>query len=402
MAILVFCVCGKRFDARDEYAGRQGLCPACKRIFDIPIPGEPTRSSNELEPVAATAAQSVVSIPPAESHTSVQEVPGTDSVAVGETRRPFWRDPIIVIGATVPSLILFGFGVYLYRDYSAKQFLREVYEAKKTADSQAASETSRRRAFASYESILSNIKNRNSTDPMLKKYEHATGIARDKLYPLVKAELDEEELQRRAQKEAEKVAAEVTAEADRLGQFTANYSGGAWVINKLGKSDILRGLEIAVLKRYVDAGAIADVLKEARSRAAFSPSFYRSSTADKHSADESAERLLLLAPKHPVDLREVYKICRTAAYGSRNFDGVIGDALWPRVVAKLQVRKANTSIEARYKLEGIKGGQYYLYAMHSTSHALVEWMSPITVDKSGDVSFDFFNGSADLIMNKDE
>ena len=44
MPIEVVCECGKKFQARDEYAGRRGLCPACKRIFEVPVPVD-------LEPV---------------------------------------------------------------------------------------------------------------------------------------------------------------------------------------------------------------------------------------------------------------------------------------------------------------------------------------------------------------
>jgi hypothetical protein len=36
MAIELVCECGKVFRAKDEYAGRRGICPACKAEFVIP------------------------------------------------------------------------------------------------------------------------------------------------------------------------------------------------------------------------------------------------------------------------------------------------------------------------------------------------------------------------------
>ena len=50
MPIEVVCDCGKRFQARDEYAGRRGLCPACKRQFDIPIPVDLFPASSIVSP----------------------------------------------------------------------------------------------------------------------------------------------------------------------------------------------------------------------------------------------------------------------------------------------------------------------------------------------------------------
>ena len=41
MAIEVTCECGKLFRAKDEYAGRRGICPACRREFVIEVPIDP-------------------------------------------------------------------------------------------------------------------------------------------------------------------------------------------------------------------------------------------------------------------------------------------------------------------------------------------------------------------------
>ena len=36
MAIVVGCRCGRKFQTKDEYAGRQAKCPACGEVLDIP------------------------------------------------------------------------------------------------------------------------------------------------------------------------------------------------------------------------------------------------------------------------------------------------------------------------------------------------------------------------------
>src|SRR5262249_42783992 len=83
MAIDLTCSCGKRLQVSDEYAGRQGQCPACGRVLDIPAPHAdwpgmavsllPSRTESvtpELgptsipEPVATDFAETPLPIPP--------------------------------------------------------------------------------------------------------------------------------------------------------------------------------------------------------------------------------------------------------------------------------------------------------------------------------------------------
>jgi hypothetical protein len=52
MAIRFTCECGKEFRAKDEYAGRRAICPACQRQFVIQHPAV------RQEEVAAIPAES--------------------------------------------------------------------------------------------------------------------------------------------------------------------------------------------------------------------------------------------------------------------------------------------------------------------------------------------------------
>src|SRR5262245_52510700 len=38
MTIRTSCECGKAFELRDDFAGKGVRCPACGRIFEVPIP----------------------------------------------------------------------------------------------------------------------------------------------------------------------------------------------------------------------------------------------------------------------------------------------------------------------------------------------------------------------------
>jgi hypothetical protein len=74
MPITVTCECGRVFHTREEYAGRRGLCPDCKRQFDIPIPFErvpvtsivaPQYSEPDLPPIVLPPfVYKMVQVPP--------------------------------------------------------------------------------------------------------------------------------------------------------------------------------------------------------------------------------------------------------------------------------------------------------------------------------------------------
>ena len=90
MAIKISCQCGAKIRAKDEYAGRKAVCPSCKRELMIEAAVDPLRSNEAI----------LSNEPP-------------PSPALLETKRRWWRDPIIVTGATLPALILLGFIGYL-------------------------------------------------------------------------------------------------------------------------------------------------------------------------------------------------------------------------------------------------------------------------------------------------
>ena len=86
MAIAITCECGKRIRAKDEHAGRRGICPSCRRELVIKTPAIAEAAiADALAPLPETL----------------------------KTKPRWWRDPIIVTGATIPTLILLGFIGYV-------------------------------------------------------------------------------------------------------------------------------------------------------------------------------------------------------------------------------------------------------------------------------------------------
>ena len=79
-----------------ENAGRRAICPACRREFIFPSQSVP---GTERSPTV---------VPPPQ--TEGEEVTPANTT---ELARPFWRDPIVVVGAAVPTLILAVFFGYL-------------------------------------------------------------------------------------------------------------------------------------------------------------------------------------------------------------------------------------------------------------------------------------------------
>lgn len=124
-----------------------------------------------------------------------------------EKPRPFWKDPIVVVGAAVPTAILLGFFAYLYLQHSARVFRDRVHSLKAQADHLDRS-SQYRSAFVKYEQLLRMSRDWRGGDRELRDDFVATKQSRDRLYPAVKRDLEREESERRAKQEADRLAAQ--------------------------------------------------------------------------------------------------------------------------------------------------------------------------------------------------
>jgi hypothetical protein len=116
--IEITCECGKLFRAKDEYAGRRAVCPACKRefIIQVPIASKP-QARTEARPVVPAGFELVE---------PEQEEPPP-------VTRPWWRDPIIVYGGGIPLLALVVFFGYIVSPYVRTQAKRAWTRKPETA-----------------------------------------------------------------------------------------------------------------------------------------------------------------------------------------------------------------------------------------------------------------------------
>jgi hypothetical protein len=109
MTIMLDCSCGRKLVVDDEHAGRQGHCPACGRIVDIPDPNQPHQS---LEPLAREGVTPGPPQAPAEVWPEDREVWGPTPLWLPAAEdRPItkrrWRPGRVVLGVVALAVIVF-------------------------------------------------------------------------------------------------------------------------------------------------------------------------------------------------------------------------------------------------------------------------------------------------------
>jgi len=389
MSILVECTCGKQVMAKDEYAGRRYKCQTCGMILTIP--------------------QRSVFIP---NESLVQPVETAATETNSETdKRPFWKDPVVVVGAALPTVILLVFLGYLYRERNEKIFQERILAWKVKADDFVAKDQTVQ-AFDAYAIIVTAAEKHPTSDSQTLAIFEIARRAKSKLEPLALAEKQAakaalEEMQRIAKAKAEK-------EADllRLSKLTTRISGDAWVVNGRDEPRARPGLEIILLKTWLLRSEIDDILKKAVFLAAFNRGFNESVVRNDSSISEDRAREILeqsrtvesqakqlssFNPTDTVDTKELYKLIRLTALGNKR-DKILKDDLWPEVIKRCIVAKVNTNFKGHYTIPDVKGGEYYLYSMHFNDVSIIEWMFEVRLDKN-EITCDVYNEKASLIIN---
>jgi hypothetical protein len=112
MAINFSCAsCGKRLKAPDQLAGRRSKCTRCGVNIEVPVETAWEVDDSPEPPSVPSALLRVV----ADQELGADELfRGKPLKALkGDKTRPFWKDPIMVIGTAVPATILLAFFLYL-------------------------------------------------------------------------------------------------------------------------------------------------------------------------------------------------------------------------------------------------------------------------------------------------
>ena len=210
-----------------------------------------------------------------------------------------------------------------------------------------------------------------SSDEKVVEVARQAKVERDKLLPQVKAQIDREEAEQKRKEEVARqlvaLKAQQAAEAKarmeaeqqrkakeaRLAQFTVNLKGGAWVIKGGGQSDILRGLNIYIIKRDVLKADLNEVLAEIQKDPDFSK------------MGDYIRDLPSKPDDNAVSVEQLYKAIRFADLSESNNIKMIKfqyDTVWPRIVKKALVAEAITNIDGKYEVKDLRGGHYLLYA----------------------------------------
>jgi hypothetical protein len=106
--------------------------------------------------------------------------------------RPFWKDPIVVVGAAVPTAILAVFFVYLYFEHTTKEFHRHIYELKLDVDNLVKSGQSLA-ALAKCDEVLIVIGDTTKNDDKMRGYADVVRKTKDRLSVTVVKEIAREE-----------------------------------------------------------------------------------------------------------------------------------------------------------------------------------------------------------------
>jgi hypothetical protein len=387
--IVVTCDCGETVGVSDDLVGTVIRCPACHQPVSVSV----------FVPSLVIAGK-----PPP------------------DPKRPFWKDPIVVVGSAIPALILAVFFGYLSHERSEEEFRGRINAWKAKADRLALGGQTRA-AYDAYKVVVDGNDRHPTGDPQLLNAAALSRSAMLKLEPLVAALVSAEQesdrvLRWRAVRSAELAVrrAERALDLANLSRLKADVTGTAWVEYKSGSHTVVRGTPVYLLRTELPLDLVAGELRTAKNQAEFAGGFIRGSSPLSGGKEREATEaqiklyesfasriteLLDAPPAELVDLKKVHELIRLTAFGTARAK-IVGDELWPKVVAKAFTGKAETSIEGRYSLGPVPGGEYYVYALYQTEWGVIEWMFPLRVEKDGPVVCDLHNNKAFLIVNEKE
>lgn len=393
----VTCRCGKLLRAKDEAAGKSAKCPKCGESIEIPIPPRVSNQANRMDLGIDLAAQ-LPAEPPS---------------------RPFWKDPVFIVGATVPAVVLLAFFVYLAIQRTGRVHREQIIAINTNANSDRLAGKIKA-AYDKYGQAISLFKPKDLTDETVRAAIEEAKAHRLKLEPIVTAQLEREQKEReRLQAEAKEKAEEAERvqaafardkeEAERYAKVSADVTGGAWIVNKLGKSDIIRGLNVYLINLKMPRDELSRPIEAFE----FITREQAKKTQDSHSAaftrlaDHFAE-MGRQPSTDKIDMAYFYTLARQAAIGDEStrsnngkFRAITQDDLWTVLVPKVSAAKAISNIDGKYQFENVPGGRYFIYSLYATEHALVEWVVPLEVATTSPIAKDLFNDNAVLILNKD-
>lgn len=178
MHLTVCCpYCGRTGSLPDGYNHSSVKCPGCHNRFTI------AESSNPQSGEPLSGRPGVVFAPPVESR---GVPPETERQPAAGSRRPFWKDPVVFIGASIPTIILMTFFGYLHFQWSKEHLRQEIIRVKEQGDKYLAKRQNDH-AFERYDSLLRWVGNSDPGDGQSRSALEIVRRTRDRLLPEVAA-----------------------------------------------------------------------------------------------------------------------------------------------------------------------------------------------------------------------
>ncbi len=213
----------------------------------------------------------------------------------------------------------------------------------------------------------------------------------------------------------------------------ANISGGAWLTRKSATSEIIRGLDVYVLRAQVEKKVLSKPLASIEKRALYYSDLWRKDEGrqiyghatevqlaevirNANSVANAARGFQQLSHDTPVELKQVYALVTAIdsfrerserwIVGSPELERLvrvkdaIGTDLMPTVMESgALVAQAKTGIDGKYTVSSLPESDYCLYALYKTDLFLVEWLVKTSARGAGGPEQDLSNDNASIIIN---
>jgi hypothetical protein len=245
--------------------------------------------------------------------------------------------------------------------------------------------------------------------------------------------------ERRAREEARRAAeAARQAEQARRASIRGSIEGTMWLTRGDGRSDIQRGIDVVLMRDELPSTSADGIrrclllqidsaleLADRVDQMADFAKLKRKGRSDAATADLSSANTVyhmvasaslygrdLLSDRHShmVGITTRFE-CNRRMFASLKFTPLLGygtfdqahkvtldDASWPQIVKKQLVSATSTDANGRFAFDGIPAGSYLVFARVMTSAALVDWVVPVEIDRTGMVKLDLSNRNAATIF----
>ncbi len=278
---------------------------------------------------------------------------------------PWYKDRTLQIGLTIPAVILtLFFGYLAWQHHQTLQ--RERVVALKTEADTLARSGKITEAYQTYRALIA--LGTQQRDPETLQNVDAANRAISTLKPAIeeaeKKQQEErrlaeaakiEEMNRKEMTRKEKEEQELKrVRLEKMALIKGEIKGGAWITKKVGNSDIVRGMEVALIKKEIKRSLIDRWLVR-----------FKDVKGERNMIYISISGILEAKPDDDIDVKPLLQDARSDTLTKTQ---ISEDASWPAIAVLAVETVAVTDIEGKYEFKNVKGGEYYIFASYNTLH----------------------------------